>query len=305
MNRLTFLKAALCAFALCAFSITGWAQTTPGAIKAVRVSGTVQKVSADGSTTAIAEGQSLIESDTVVTDATASVVLVFMNGSTVRLAGDSRLAIEEFKMDPLASDIRVANLQAEPSVSRTRLNLAHGELVGNVKTLNRAGGSSFNVRTPVGAAGIRGTTFRILLRLDPVTQAFAFSLSTQEGVVAFSGFVPATSTTPATEVEVAAQQEVTATASVNPTTNDVTNIQVSTTQPISQEAARIIQTAVNDAIQQAQQSATFTPTEQRDAARNPPTPPVPETPPGSRTGTPGAPTTPPTVFDPSTRSTSG
>src|SRR5437762_2218032 len=62
---------------------------------------------------------------------------------------------------------------------------------GTVKTLNRAAGSTFSVSTPAGAAGIRGTTFRIVYRPTGDGQAFLFELSTSEGVVFFEGITGA------------------------------------------------------------------------------------------------------------------
>lgn len=60
-------------------------------------------------------------------------------------------------------------------------------MVGNVKTLNHAAESMFSVSTPAGAAGIRGTTFRIVYRPTGNGQAFNYQLSTSEGVVIFEG----------------------------------------------------------------------------------------------------------------------
>lgn len=289
----------------------GLAQTQAGAIKAVRVTGDVTRLDPSGVARPVTEGQALIESDTIVTGPDAGVVLVFMNGSSVKLAPNSRLAIEEFKMDPLAQDLAVATMKEEPSVSRTRLNLAYGDLVGNVKKLKST--SAFDVKTPVGAAGIRGTTFRIVLRFESDGR-IAFTLSTAEGRVVFSGTAPgpaaaAPSSTGAApeEVEVAAGTEVSATVEVNPTNNQVTSVQVSAPTAISPQATQAIDTAITSAISQATQSTTFTTTEQQRAAEQ--TPPTinpaagaESTPPGNPPASqPGA-TTPPQVLDTTGRS---
>jgi hypothetical protein len=250
-----------------------WAQTQAGAIKAVRLSGEVSKISTSSTApVALSEGAALVETDTVTTGAASSVVLVFANGASVKLGANSRLAIEEFKMDPLAEEIAVANLEREPNVSKTRLNLAYGDMVGNVKKLNKDAGSEFNIKTPVGAAGIRGTTFRIVMRFEASGQV-TFTLSTSEGTVAFTGTVQIAGTGATTqdgtaqEVAVSDGQEVTAVATVNPTTNQITDVQVSSTQTISPAATEAITAAVTQAIQQAQQSTTFTQAEQQQAAQ--------------------------------------
>ena len=135
-----------------------------GVIKAANVRGDVRKISlSDQSESALQNGDTLRQDHAVVTKGPASsAVLVFANGSTVRVGGDSRLEIKEFMMDPLQADVAsVAALTNELTASRTQLRLEFGEMVGNVKTLNRAAGSTFSVGTPAGAAGIRGTTFRV------------------------------------------------------------------------------------------------------------------------------------------------
>lgn len=160
----------------------------PGLIKVAQVTGTVTAVK-DGATTTLANGSEISQGYVVNTAKDASVVLVFSNGATVNLAQDSSLSIDEFLQDPFAEEVSVSKLTNEPSVSNTKLNLSRGELVGNVKKLNYDAGSSFTVQTPVGAAGIRGTTFRIVFRPDGTGKAF-FSLTTVEGnVVLASGTV--------------------------------------------------------------------------------------------------------------------
>jgi len=257
-----------------ALSLSAWAQTKPGLIKAVKVEGEVFRLAQDGQSTKLTEGAILTESDTVVTGKASSVVLVFMNGASVKLAPETKLAVQEFKMDPLADDIEVSKLTKEPSVSKTKLNLSYGEVVGEVKHLNREGGSYYEINTPVGAAGIRGTTFRIVFRPSGDGKAFNFTLSTSEGVVAFTG------TTQATGVDVPKDKEVVVTGELDPNTQQVTSMQVSDVTNISPSAVQAIGEAVAAAIQQAQQSTQFTSSEQRTppspgGGNPPPTNPIP------------------------------
>ncbi len=268
MQRFTYIRLLAVTLALGIGAVISSAQTQAGAIKAVKLVGSVTVKSADGKSRPITEGQALIETDIISTGISSSVVLIFMNGSSVKLEETSRLAIEEFKMDPLADDIAVAQLTSEPTISKTRLSLAYGEMVGNVKKLNS--NSHYDIKTPAGAAGIRGTTFRIVLRFDAAGQV-EFQLSTAEGLVIFTGTIPTVGTGTATEtsgegVAVAGGQEVTATLQINPTTNVVTSAVISTPQPISASATEAINTAITQAIQQAAQTTTFTPTEQQNTA---------------------------------------
>lgn len=139
-------------------------------------------VKATNVTTAVANNQAVEQGSIVHTAKGASVVLSFSNGATVNLGTESDLDIEQFTQDPFSGNINAATITDEPTTSTTKLKLTRGELVGKVAHLKTTQGSSFNVATPVGAAGIRGTTFRIVFRPDGTGKAF-FSLTTLEGNV--------------------------------------------------------------------------------------------------------------------------
>ena len=234
-----------------------------GVIKAANVRGTVRKVNLiDKSETPLRNGEILIQDNGIITGpGDSSVVLVFANGSTVRVGNESRLEIKEFMMDPLQTDIpNVAALTSEPTVSRTNLRLEFGEMVGNVKTLNRAAGSNFSVSTPAGAAGIRGTTFRIVYRPTGDGQAFNFTLSTSEGVVLFEGMT----LDGFASISVPVGQELALLAAFNPATNSIVvsmaragGGRTLVTVPISPVAAAALQTTALQ-ITQVQQQTSFT-----------------------------------------------
>ncbi len=173
-----------CAFVATALSLSAYAESIVGQIKAAKVEGEVSKLSAAGATTPIKTGDILLESDTVITGKASSVILAFQNGSTVKLSAESRLAIDEFKVDPFAETVKVSELKNEPSSSKTALNLAYGEMVGDVKKLNKT--SSYSIKTPVGAAGIRGTIYRIVFKPSSDGKAF-FTITTAEGHVVMTG----------------------------------------------------------------------------------------------------------------------
>jgi hypothetical protein len=265
MHRQILFRFLFSAFAAFAIAVSASAQTQAGAIKAMRVQGDVIKMASNGTTAKVTEGQAIVETDTIITRAKGSVVLVFANGSSVRLAENSRLAIDEFKMDPLAQNIAVRQLVNEPTVSKTRLNLAYGDMVGNVKKLNSA--SSYDVKTPVGAAGVRGTTFRLVVRFDTAGQA-SFTLSTADGHVVFESAIQTTGGTGT--IDVPAGTEVSATAQINVNTGVVTAVTVAPATPISNEAAQAITVAVTQAIEAAIAAATFTPADQSGSGTSQP-----------------------------------
>jgi hypothetical protein len=271
------------AFVATTLSLGAQAQTQIGQILAAKVEGQVIKISADGTSTPLGAGSQLTEADTVTTGKDSSVVLVFMNGSSVKLGAESRLAIDEFKMDPFAEDIEPSKLKNEPSVSKTSLNLSYGEMVGDVKKLNTS--SSYSIKTPVGAAGIRGTIYRIVFRPSSDGKAF-FTVSTAEGLVVMTGVTDQ-------EISIPVDKEVVVEIDVPETPGEQAAAPVVVQQDIPQETKTII-TNEATAITQTLQQTTFTPTPPA-----PPTPPAsqpePETP---KTEEPPAPVLPPTVVLP-------
>ncbi len=156
----------------------------PGIVRVAQVRGTAYKT-VNGVRVALMANETVEQSAKITTERQSSVVLAFSNGATAQLGEDTELVLEEFLQDPFPSDVRVAQLIEEPTRSNTKLSLNKGELVGKVAKLKHDRGSTFIVNTPVGAAGIRGTTFRIVFRPQGSGLAF-FELSTAEGNVNFS-----------------------------------------------------------------------------------------------------------------------
>ncbi len=192
---------------LAMFASSASAQQPAGQIQAARVRGEVSV--ADKATMMfgpLTDGAAITQGSIVRTGKASSVVLVFSNGASLSLGTDSVLDIEQFTQDPFKSAFDAATATKEPTTSTTRLHLTRGDLTGKVAKLNTGKGSSFNVETPVGAAGIRGTIFRIVYIPDGNGHA-TFKLTTLEGRVMVT---LATGTVNATPVEVTSGKEVTA-----------------------------------------------------------------------------------------------
>jgi len=184
-----------------------------GKIQAVRVQGHVDAImKATGQTTVLHDGDYVTEGTSIVTGANSSIILAFSNGATVNLAENSNLNVDEFDQDPFSSDIKLADLKQEPSTSKTKLSLSKGELVGKVVHLNVDKGSEFTVQTPVGAAGIRGTTFRIVFQPNGNGTA-TFAVTTQDGTVIYTGTTNNTS-----PITVPAGKEIVSTFNYTPAT---------------------------------------------------------------------------------------
>jgi hypothetical protein len=220
-----------------------------GRIIAARVEGHVDAISkADGARRTLHDGDLLTEQTTVVTAPGANVILVFSNGATVNVAGDSNLDIEQFDQDPFSESIKVSDIKQELGTSTTRLNLTKGELVGKVVHLNVDRGSQFTVQTPVGAAGIRGTVFRIVFHPLPNGKAF-FVVTTADGRVVFTGVT-------ANQVSIPAGKQVVATfdytpgqpASTASPVTVVTNTPPTETAAIQAASQAIVTATVNTVI---------------------------------------------------------
>lgn len=228
--------------------------TQAGEIKLARVTGEVTVT--DKATKAVAKAGnnlSIMQGTVVTTGKDGSVVLVFSNGATINLKTDSVLDIEQYLQDPFASNLAVADLTDEPTVSNTKLNLTRGELVGNVKHLNKAKNSSFSVQTPVGAAGIRGTIFRIVYRPSGNGTAF-FSLTTTEGNVELA---TGTSKLPVAAALGEAAKEVVIEVQVNDVTGVVTVTTPAGNVVVVDAPAKSVAAVVQSAVEVAQAVATI------------------------------------------------
>jgi hypothetical protein len=231
--------------------------TAAGRIILARVTGEVTVLDkATAVSVAARNNQEITQGFTVSTGKGASVVMVFSNGATINLKEDSVLDVEKYLQDPFAGDFDPSTATDEPTVSNTGLNLTRGELVGNVKKLKTGQGSTFNVQTPVGAAGIRGTTFRIVYRPTGTGTAF-FSLTTTEGNVVFS---TGTVTLPVGAVDDVAK-EVVFEARIDATTGVVTITTPTATITVVNASSTTIAAvkAASDEVAQAIATVVFTP----------------------------------------------
>jgi hypothetical protein len=164
-------------------------------------------------------GAEVYAEDLLVTSGVGSrVILVFSNGATINIGEESEVEIRQFTQDPFGDEYAFAEATTEPetSTSQTRIHLTKGELIGNVKSLNE--GSSFEISTPAGAAGIRGTTFRVVFRPAADGGAF-FSVTTIEGEVLVSTISGALADSP---ISVGDQTELEILVEIDDETGEVT-----------------------------------------------------------------------------------
>lgn len=121
----------------------------------------------------------MVQNGTVLTTGKDSEAqLIFTNGTLANLRENSRLSLSAFwQVEFDGSDRMVSELKNEVSASRIALELKLGELVMDVRKLEKD--SSLMIETMLGQAGVRGTQFRILMDEEST------SLGVHEGEVAF------------------------------------------------------------------------------------------------------------------------
>ncbi|CAN5450248.1 hypothetical protein BH09VER1_BH09VER1_35890 [soil metagenome] len=142
------------------------AQEKPGKIQIIKASGNVMAVRASDHKSAPAKtGDIVTEGSVIQTGKDSTAVLLFGNGSAITLKPDSSFSVDTFQQDPFdQSATNYKDLEAEPSKSKTKVTLSKGELVGDMRKLNK--GSSWDFNTPLGVAGIRGTKVYISVTTD-------------------------------------------------------------------------------------------------------------------------------------------
>jgi hypothetical protein len=113
-------------------------------VKQITGSATYKGASGSGSLTI---GMTLKAGDTITTGANSSVVLDLGESGGLQLKANSTLSLDTLEINPGGSSFT------------TVVSLTKGDLVGNTKKISAA--SRYEVKTPNGVAGIRGTAFSI------------------------------------------------------------------------------------------------------------------------------------------------
>lgn len=190
---------------LLAFPLFGQAQTIPGTVRAFNVVGNVSlRNDSTGAVVPVTTGMVFTEGFTVISGPASSATLVQSNGATILVEPDTSLSIETFLQDSFdQSQGTYSQLKADPSTSKTRLRLNYGDASGNVKKLRST--SSYNVDLPTGSAGIRGTTWRVSVKINFQTGQISVIVANADGGVEYVSNNGVVTPVPSgTEVETAA-----------------------------------------------------------------------------------------------------
>lgn len=113
----------------------------------VGISGTAQAVRADGSTIELMPGSQLLASDTVSTGAGSSVCMLFQDDAEISLGEETTIEIREFSFD--------ASGETQPTFW---VHMATGVVRSVSGKVVEQNPEAFKLSSPLGVAGIRGTT---------------------------------------------------------------------------------------------------------------------------------------------------
>jgi FecR protein len=150
LSRLLSKSALVCAgIALLTLAQTAGAAPQQGTAVARSVSGTAE-YSTGGAWAPLKSGTELAAGTTIRTAADGEVSLgLGENGKAIVVAPSSILTIDKLTFEKTGAD----------TVTETQLDLKAGRIVGDVNKTSAA--SRFEIKTPTGVAGIRGTKFDI------------------------------------------------------------------------------------------------------------------------------------------------
>ena len=153
--------------------------------KVLSVSGTIMRtegaafIKIGGRESVLKAGDILREGDRLNSTQGRKAFLVSSTGSDITLYQNSSLSILAIEQEPYTSQRVYNELEADPSKSQTLLELDYGQIDGHVKKLTKE--SSFDIKTALGTAAIRGTRFSISLLFT--ANKFRLSITNFDGLV--------------------------------------------------------------------------------------------------------------------------
>lgn len=129
-----------------------------GNVRVINVQGSsAELLTSAGKKSPLREGMFIQQGSKILTGSDSTVSLVFENGSSLQIEPSSQFSIDEFVQDPFEKqNLDYKSLDKAPTSSVTKISIPEGAIIFNVA--KQKSGSSFNISTPVGVAGIRGTS---------------------------------------------------------------------------------------------------------------------------------------------------
>ncbi|MFM8364823.1 MAG: FecR domain-containing protein [Verrucomicrobiota bacterium] len=130
----------------------------PGFARVLKVEGSDALVVApNGASEPLRVGDFLQQGSSVSTGPKSKVDLLFENGTTIRIEPGTEFSLDRLMTSPFEADsIDYQSLREEPGSSNTLVGVPSGTILFDVAKLTK--NSSFQISTPLGIAGIRGTS---------------------------------------------------------------------------------------------------------------------------------------------------
>lgn len=158
------------------------AKLPPGDMRAFQVKGTVEIMDAQGNLERLKRGAKIQQGVTIITGENSGTLLMLSNGSTLNLGAKTKFEIAVYLQEPFdPAKGRYAMLKADPSTSKTHAYIHHGEVIGTVKKLHST--STFAIESPIGSAGVRGTTFFVSFGINQDSGNYMMQISNFDGNV--------------------------------------------------------------------------------------------------------------------------
>ena len=155
-----------------------------GNVRVLKVEGgKVEFVNSTGAISNLKEGMFIQQGSKIVTDKNETVDLVFENGSVLQIKPETEFYIDQFEQAPFEhKGFTYYKPASEPASSRIKLSIAEGTIEVDVAKLKNE--SHYHVFTPLGFAGIRGTSFFLSSR--KANSNAPVSIGVAEGRVQFT-----------------------------------------------------------------------------------------------------------------------
>ena len=156
------------------------AAVVEGGVRVMKKEGATVEVLLNGAPIEVQIGSILKQGTKIRTGKDGMLNLMFDNGAVLEIKPNTDFLIEKFEREPFeASKVNYKTMASEPSPSITKLKVDAGAVLVGVKKLQSQ--SQFHVATPVGSAGIRGTSF--FVKYDKQKRSEGMLVGVTEGKV--------------------------------------------------------------------------------------------------------------------------
>lgn len=168
-----FLLSYTCALLSASACLSAWASTDPSASvgEVTFVIGASRLIDAKGNVAPIVRGMQIRPSDRIETGDSGHTMVRFVDGGSISVRPNSRLAVDTYRYDP-----------ANPKDSAVKFQLEEGMARSITGKAGEAAKDKFRLNTPIAAIGVKGTDFIVSANIERVRVAV------QSGAVVVSPF---------------------------------------------------------------------------------------------------------------------